>query len=184
MIFYVCPVGGHTCGTSALFFFFWKMGKNSKDALMENHKARLDPNSWVMWRRRTSVGGNKYSVGKNTCKVQNYTINRKSSIKFQEFALSSKSSKVACSGLWRNKSLQSNHFFLPSGNNETQKRAKPQEDVWHFHDLSKDDSVATIPEENTYIKIEYITQKIALCATGLKKKKIYTSAGLQYVICA
>lgn len=115
MIFYVCPVGGHTCGTSALFFFFLKMGKNSKDTLMENHKARLDPNSWVMFADAPQRGGKRYSVGKNTCKVRNYTINRKSTIKFQEFALSSKSSKVACSGLWRNKSLQSKHFFPPAG---------------------------------------------------------------------
>lgn len=80
-------------------------------------------------------------------------------------------------------SLCSQTIFFPQWEQRDTKTAKPQEDVWHFHDLSKDDSVATIPEENTYIKIEYITQKIALCATGLKKK-IYTSAGLQYVICA
>lgn len=27
MIFYVCPVGGHTCGTSALFFFSGRWGR-------------------------------------------------------------------------------------------------------------------------------------------------------------
>lgn len=114
-------------------------------------------------------------------KFQNDRNKRNPTIKCQEFALSSKSSKVACSDLLRNKVFAVKLFFPRQEHRETQ-TAKPKEDVWHFHDFSKDYSVATIPEENIDIEIEYIKQRIALCARLKKKKKI--SAGLKYIICA
>lgn len=92
------------------------------------------------------------------------------------FALSSKNGSDMLTSV-KKKSLQSNYCFPQQEQRDT-KTAKPQEDVWHFHDLSKDNSVATIPEDNRYKNRKYITQKIALCAMCwvTKQKSKYQQA--------